>query len=73
MKDMWNDGVLKSTSRCWAQGMDGWRPLHTIHQLKWSLCATGAAILNDTELAVTSLDMLIDICSFYPNRYVDVV
>lgn len=68
MKELWEDGTLKATSRCWAQGMDGWRPLQTIHQLKWSLCATGSSILNDTDLAATCLDMLINICSFYPNR-----
>lgn len=71
MKEMWDEGEVKATTRCWAQGMDGWRNLSAIPQLKWLLCATGLPIMNDTDIAVTCLNMLIEICKFYPNRDVD--
>ena len=50
-------------------GMDGWRNLQSVPQLKWMLCASGFPIMNDSDLAVCCLNMLIDICKFYPNRY----
>lgn len=68
MKDLWENGSLKPTTRCWAQGMDGWKPLHLIPQLKWKLMATGLAIMNESDLAVACLNMLIQICEFYPNK-----
>uniref|UniRef100_A0A3Q1H7F9 J domain-containing protein n=1 Tax=Anabas testudineus TaxID=64144 RepID=A0A3Q1H7F9_ANATE len=34
MQEFWNTGVLTAKTRCWAQGMDGWRPLQAIPQLK---------------------------------------
>ena len=69
MKAMSAEGVLRPETKCWAQGMDGWRPLHSIPQLKWYLLATGTAVMNETDLAVMILNMLIKICEFYPNRY----
>ena len=71
MKEMWDEGEVKATTRCWAQGMEGWRQLSTIPQLKWLLCATGLPIMNDTDLAVICLNMLIEICKYYPNRCVN--
>jgi len=71
MKELWKKGTLRPTTKCWAQGMDGWRPLHSISQLKWCLMASGNHIMNESELAITCLDMLIDICKWYPNRDTD--
>lgn len=71
MKDMSAEGILRPETKCWAQGMDGWRPLQSIPQLKWYLLATGSAVMNETDLAVLILNMLIKICEFYPNRDVD--
>ena len=68
MKDMSAEGTLRPETKCWAQGMDGWRPLQNIPQLKWYLLATGNAVMNETDLAVLILNMLIKICEFYPNR-----
>jgi len=48
--------------------MDGWRALHLIPQLKWSLLATGQAVLNETDLATLILNMLIRMCEYYPSR-----
>lgn len=66
---MYDQKILNPSTRCWAQGMDGWRSLSSVPQLKWSLCATGQPILNDSDLCITCLNMLISICKFYPNRY----
>lgn len=68
MKEMSAEGTLRPETKCWAQGMDGWRPLQSIPQLKWYLLATGSAVMNESELAVLILNMLIKICEFYPNR-----
>ena len=68
MKDFWAEGVVTSKTRCWAQGMDGWRPLAAVSQLKWTLMATGQAVLNETDLATMVLNMLIRMAEYYPSR-----
>uniref|UniRef100_A0A803SPR7 DnaJ heat shock protein family (Hsp40) member C13 n=1 Tax=Anolis carolinensis TaxID=28377 RepID=A0A803SPR7_ANOCA len=68
MQELWNKGTLTSKTRCWAQGMDGWRPLQVIPQLKWCLLATGQAVLNETDLATLILNMLVTMCSYFPSR-----
>ena len=69
MKQLWKDELVSAKTRCWAQGMDGWRALHLIPQLKWSLLATGQALMNETDLATLVLNMLIRMCEYYPSRY----
>ena len=68
MKQLWKDELVSAKTRCWAQGMDGWRSLQMIPQLKWSLLATGQALMNETELATLILNMLIRMCEYYPSR-----
>ena len=68
MKQLWKDELVSAKTRCWAQGMDGWRALQLIPQLKWSLLATGQALMNETELATLILNMLIRMCEYYPSR-----
>ncbi|CAB1349571.1 unnamed protein product, partial [Coregonus sp. 'balchen'] len=68
MQEFWSKGVLTAKTRCWAQGMDGWRPLQAIPQLKWCLLASGQAVMNETDLATLILNMLITMCSYYPSR-----
>jgi len=70
MKQFWAEDTINAKTRCWAQGMDGWRPLLTVSQLKWSLLATGQAVMNETELATLVLNMLIKMCEYYPSRCV---
>lgn len=71
MKQFWKDEIINVKTRCWSQGMDGWRPLQTVPQLKWSLMATGQAVLNETDLATLILNMLIRMCEYYPSRDLD--
>ncbi|KAG8516257.1 DnaJ subfamily C member 13, partial [Galemys pyrenaicus] len=68
MQELWTKGMLNAKTRCWAQGMDGWRPLQAIPQLKWCLLASGQAVLNETELATLILNMLITMCGYFPSR-----
>ncbi|XP_078270124.1 dnaJ homolog subfamily C member 13 isoform X5 [Rhinoraja longicauda] len=68
MKEFWKDGVLTPKTRCWAQGMDGWRTLQNIPQLKWCLLANGQPVLNETDLATLILNMLITMCEYSPSR-----
>ncbi|XP_063063073.1 dnaJ homolog subfamily C member 13-like isoform X1 [Engraulis encrasicolus] len=68
MQEFWSDGTLTAKTRCWAQGMDGWRPLQAIPQLKWCLLASGQAVMNETDLATLILNMLITMCSYFPSR-----
>ena len=72
MSDFWEEGLISERTKCWAQGLDGWKPLRSIAQLKWTLpCSSGTALLNETDLSILILNMLVDICSFYPNREED--
>lgn len=68
MQEFWSEGTVTPKTRCWAQGMDGWRPLQAIPQLKWCLVASGQAVLNETDLATLILNMLITMCSYFPSR-----
>ncbi|KAF8773591.1 DnaJ subfamily C member 13 like protein [Argiope bruennichi] len=68
IKDLWSEGVIHPKTRCWAQGMDGWKPVHMIPQLKWTLMASGNALMNESDLANEILKMLIQICEYFPSR-----
>lgn len=68
MQRFWKSEEITAKTRCWAQGMEGWRPVHMIPQLKWVLMASNQALLNESELAVLILNMLIKITEFYPSR-----
>ncbi|XP_059801619.1 dnaJ homolog subfamily C member 13 isoform X4 [Hypanus sabinus] len=68
MKEFWKNGALSPKTRCWAQGMDGWRALQNIPQLKWCLLANGQSVLNETDLATLILNMLITMCDYFPSR-----
>ncbi|KAL3854398.1 hypothetical protein ACJMK2_013668 [Sinanodonta woodiana] len=71
MKRFWEEGIVHAKTRCWSQGMDGWRPLQTVPQLKWTLMATGQAVMNESDLACLILNMLIKMTEYYPSRDID--
>ena len=68
MKAFYEEGTLHAKTRCWAQGMDGWRPMQSVPQLKWTLLATGQAVMNETDMATLVLNMLIKMAEYYPSR-----
>lgn len=68
MKELYESGEVHAKTRCWAQGMDGWRPLQSVPQLKWTLLASGQAVMNETDMATLILNMLIKMAEYYPSR-----
>ncbi|XP_055379776.1 dnaJ homolog subfamily C member 13 isoform X2 [Condylostylus longicornis] len=68
LKELWTKNIITAKTRCWATGMDGWRSLQQIPQLKWCLMAKGQPIYNESELASHILDILIKCTSFFPSR-----
>ena len=70
MKELYTEGTLHQKMRCWAPGMEGWKPLDQIAQLKWMVVSGGNALLNESELAALILNMFIRICSSDPTRSV---
>lgn len=68
LRELWNTNVITAKTRCWAMGMDGWRSLQQVPQLKWCLMAKGTPLYNETELASLILDIVIKCTSFFPAR-----
>ena len=62
---------MTAKTRCWASGLDGWSPLSSIAQLKYTLLATGQAMLDDTRVAELALDILIQLVEVFPTRNED--
>lgn len=52
-------------------GLDGWRTVTQIPQLKWCLMSRGSPVLNESELATYILNILIRICEYFPSRDCD--
>jgi DnaJ family protein C protein 13 len=48
--------------------MDGWRAIEKVPQLKWTICAKGQAVMDESSLSVLCLNMLIRICDYFPSR-----
>ncbi|XP_045611089.2 dnaJ homolog subfamily C member 13 isoform X2 [Procambarus clarkii] len=71
LKECWSSGTLSHKTLCWAQGMDGWHPLTSIPQLKWSLAATSNAVMTESDLATLILNMLVTMCRYFPSRTED--
>ena len=68
MTELFHTGVLTPSTLCWAQGMEDWKPLGDIMQLRWSLMATGSGVMSSIDLASLLLDMLTKLCRLYPIR-----
>ncbi|XP_023328115.1 dnaJ homolog subfamily C member 13 [Eurytemora carolleeae] len=68
IKDLYKEGTVTAKTKVWAQGMEGWKLLHQVPQLKWSLVAKGTPVMNESELATLILKILIQMTYFYPSR-----
>nr|CAD7257435.1 unnamed protein product [Timema shepardi] len=68
MRDLWASGALTLKTKCWAQGMDGWRTLQQVPQLKWCLLAKGTPVVNESDLATLVLNTLNAMCKYFPSR-----
>lgn len=62
MCDLYEEKTITSKTKVWAQGLEGWRLLHQVAQLKWTLTAKGQAVMNETEMASLILSILISVC-----------
>uniref|UniRef100_A0A7E4V2Q6 J domain-containing protein n=1 Tax=Panagrellus redivivus TaxID=6233 RepID=A0A7E4V2Q6_PANRE len=83
-KELYRQGTLTDKSEVWAEGLDKWTPLGVVPQFKWTVClenvekpniddssttSTVAPLMYTlTELSVVILDILIQMCSFFPSR-----
>ena len=68
LKEQFTSGKINADIKCWAQGMDGWRTLKTVAQLKWTILDTGPSVINESEVANHCLSMLNRLCDMYPSR-----
>ena len=68
LQDLFKDKVVHAKTKVWAQGLEGWRLLQQVSQLKWTLLAKGQAVMNESELAALVLNMFIQMCHFYPSK-----
>ncbi|KAL1502231.1 hypothetical protein ABEB36_007404 [Hypothenemus hampei] len=71
LKELFAKGVITSKTRCWAMGLESWRSLVQLPQLKWCFLAKGNPVLNESDLATHILNVLIQMCEYYPSRDVD--
>ena len=62
LKDLFAKKEIGAKTKVWAQGLEGWRLLQQVAQLKWTLLAKNQAVLNESELASRVLGILITLC-----------
>lgn len=62
LKDLFEKKEVTAKTKVWAQGLEGWRLLQQVSQLKWMLMAKGQAVLNESELASKILGIFINLC-----------
>ena len=68
VKELHSKGTFDSKTKFWAQGMEGWKTMRNVSQLKWAVLATDQPVMNESELCVTVLNILNKICSLYSSR-----
>lgn len=68
MKELYQKGVITPRTKCWAMGLDGWRTVVQLPQLKWCFIAKGNPVLNESDLATLILNILIKMCQYFPSR-----
>ncbi|KOB75312.1 putative DnaJ-like protein, subfamily C, member 13 [Operophtera brumata] len=67
LKELYKSGEINNKTKCWANSMEGWRAVGSVPQLKWTLLARGAAVMDESALAATVLDLLITCSRYYPS------
>lgn len=68
LNDLFKEKVIHAKTKVWAQGLEGWRLLQQVAQLKWTLLAKGQAVMNESEMSALILSMLVQICKFFPSK-----
>eukprot|EP01135_Chromosphaera_perkinsii_P007978 Nk52_evm50s1073 gene=Nk52_evmTU50s1073 len=68
LQEFYSDKEINADTLCWAQGMDSWKKLKYICQLKWLILGEGNALLNDGQIARIILDMFLKMSLHFPSR-----
>jgi DnaJ family protein C protein 13 len=68
LRDLYASNQISHKTKVWAQGLDSWRLLSQVPQLKWTLVAKGNSVINESELATLILNILIKMCEYFPSR-----
>ncbi|KAK4884053.1 hypothetical protein RN001_000324 [Aquatica leii] len=68
VKELYTTGTINARTLFWASGLDAWRPMVQLPQLKWCLIAKGTPVLNESDLATLILNILIKMCQNFPSR-----
>lgn len=70
MKELYQEKQIFERTQVWAQGMEQWASLSSVPQFRWTLCGSsgGNTLYNFSELCAVILDLLIQMCSFFPSR-----
>nr|XP_050853264.1 dnaJ homolog subfamily C member 13 isoform X3 [Vespula vulgaris] len=71
LKNLYTTNKITYKTKVWAQGLDGWRMISQVPQLKWTLVARGIPVINESELATLILNILIKMCEYFPSRDAD--
>uniref|UniRef100_A0A0K2TL60 J domain-containing protein n=1 Tax=Lepeophtheirus salmonis TaxID=72036 RepID=A0A0K2TL60_LEPSM len=68
IKEFFENGTINKSTKIWAAGFDSWKNLEKIPQFKWTLIAKNNPVLDETELALTIMNIFNDICRNFPSR-----
>ncbi|CAJ0944421.1 unnamed protein product, partial [Mesorhabditis belari] len=79
MKELFEEKTIFEKTWIWAAGMENWEPLSKVPQFRWTICSTpvkdeeeksflGNALYNFSELAAIALEILLQMCEFFPSR-----
>ncbi|XP_012285401.1 dnaJ homolog subfamily C member 13 isoform X2 [Orussus abietinus] len=71
LKELYSSNRVTHKTKVWAQGLDGWRMISQVPQLKWTLVARGSPVVNESELATLILNILTKMCEYFPSRDAD--
>lgn len=82
MKSFYEKGHIFEKTEVWGEGLDKWYHLSSVVQFRWTIgfgsvnslkdsdlgTTPVSTLYNFTELCVVVLDILIQMCSFFPSR-----
>ncbi|WKX89857.1 hypothetical protein Q1695_009030 [Nippostrongylus brasiliensis] len=71
MKTLYAEKTIFEKTAVWAAGMEKWEPLSKVPQFRWTVCIgqqVGTPLYNFTQLCSLCLDIMIQMCEFFPSR-----
>nr|CDJ98393.1 Heat shock protein DnaJ domain containing protein [Haemonchus contortus] len=72
MKTLYAEKKIFEKTAVWAAGMEKWEPLSKVPQFRWTVCLghqqMGTPLYNFTQLCALCLDIMIQMCEFFPSR-----